>query len=235
MTALTSPASEAWIAPEVWQHHPDYVAVLVTATGLIPGPSSHHSEALLQRAEQEATAVIGDGAAHDLPEVAAWREAYLSFGVRHRQARSSVESLMRRAGTGLPRIDRLTDVYNAISVLHRMPIGGEDLTGYVGPARLVVASGDEPFDTTADGETVTQNPTPGEIVWRDEAGVTCRRWNWRQCVRTRLTERTTDALFIIDGLGEDARLRAEVTAAALIESLAVDSPSIVHTTRTLAG
>jgi DNA/RNA-binding domain of Phe-tRNA-synthetase-like protein len=37
-------------------------------------------------------------------------------------------------------------------------------------------------------------------VWCDEAGVTCRRWNWRQARRTQLSEDTTTALFILDAL-----------------------------------
>ncbi|MGA1661907.1 MAG: B3/4 domain-containing protein, partial [Candidatus Nanopelagicales bacterium] len=93
-----------------------------------------------------------------------------------------------------------TDIYNAISVIHRIPLGGEDLDRYVGSPRLVRAVGDEPFDTVADGETVIENPEPGEVVWRDDAGVTCRRWNWRQARRTALTDDTTSALFILDTL-----------------------------------
>lgn len=38
------------------------------------------------------------------------------------------------------------------------------------------------------------------LCWWDEAGVTCRCWNWRQCFRTRITPVTTNAVFIIDGL-----------------------------------
>jgi DNA/RNA-binding domain of Phe-tRNA-synthetase-like protein len=38
------------------------------------------------------------------------------------------------------------------------------------------------------------------VIWRDDAGVTCRCWNWRQCFRTRITSATTNAMFIIDGL-----------------------------------
>jgi DNA/RNA-binding domain of Phe-tRNA-synthetase-like protein len=38
------------------------------------------------------------------------------------------------------------------------------------------------------------------VIWRDDAGVTCRQWNWRQCTRTRITTATTNAVFIIDGL-----------------------------------
>ena len=33
-------------------------------------------------------------------------------------------------------------------------------------------------------------------------GVTCRRWNWRQGVRTRLTESTRRAYFLFDALAE---------------------------------
>lgn len=38
------------------------------------------------------------------------------------------------------------------------------------------------------------------MVWCDGAGVTCRRWNWRQGRRTHLTEQTSSALFILDAL-----------------------------------
>jgi DNA/RNA-binding domain of Phe-tRNA-synthetase-like protein len=115
-----------------------------------------------------------------------------------------------------------------------MPIGGEDLSGYEGAARLVVASGDEAFDTVADGQPTVQTAAAGEIVWRDDAGVTCRRWNWRQCVRTRLTQETTEALFILDGLGPDSCSRAEAAAADLVGRLAVDSPAATFLSRTLA-
>lgn len=223
----------AGIDSAVLTAHPDYTAVLITATDLVPGSSSESSEALLQSAEAFAAQLTEAGDLAELPAIAPWRSAYASFGVKPRQARSSVESLMRRAGSGLPRIDRLTDTYNAVSVLHLTPIGGEDLAGYVGAPRLAIATGDEPFDTVADGEPLVDHPDPGEVVWRDEFGVTCRRWNWRQCVRTRLTTATTDALFIIDGLGTDSRPRALECADALIAQLALDSPAARFRTRVL--
>lgn len=36
-------------------------------------------------------------------------------------------------------------------------------------------------------EPAVEHPRPGEVIWRDDAGVTCRQWNWRQCTRTRIT------------------------------------------------
>ena len=137
--------------------------------------------------------------------MAAWRLAYQAFGAKPKRTRPSVEALLRRVATGLPRIDRLTDIYNAISVRHLLPVGGEDLVMYHGPARLARAAGDEPFDTMRDGQPVTEQPEPGEVIWRDDDGVTCRCWNWRQCVRTRITHATTSAVFILDGLAELGR------------------------------
>lgn len=201
----------AAISPEVVELRPDYRALLMVATGLRGGPSDEHSDAALRRAEASVLSRLAGDPPESLPEVAAWRSAFLAFGVKPRQARSSVESLMRRVATGLPRIDRLTDLYNAVSLEHLVPIGGEDLAGYVGPPQLVRATGDETFDTVADGEPTTVSPDPGEVVWRDDLGVTCRRWNWRQCVRTRLHPGTSQMLVIIDGLApltSDALLAA---------------------------
>ena len=67
--------------------------------------------------------------------------------------------------------------------------------------RLAFASGAEPFDG---GDP----PRAGEVVWADGAGVTCRRWNWRQGRRTRLELDTTRAYFLFDALPvfEDAAL-----------------------------
>ena len=232
---LSAVLGQAWVDPGVTDRHPGYVAVLVAAAGLVPGPSDDAGDAALREAEAATAARLEGREPHELPEVAVWREVFASFGVKPREARSGVEALLRRASTGLPRIDRLTDVYNAVSVLHLMPLGGEDLAHYAGPARLVVAAGDEPFDTVANGEPVVHTAAPGEVVWRDDLGVTCRRWNWRQCVRTRLTQTTTQALFVVDGLGPDAGSRAQAAAADLAERLAAGSPGATFVQRVLGG
>ena len=74
----------------------------------------------------------GEGAIEELPHIAAWRDAYQAFGAKPQRTRNSLEALTRRAVDGLPRVDRLTDLYNAISVLHQIPVGGEDLDHYDG-------------------------------------------------------------------------------------------------------
>jgi DNA/RNA-binding domain of Phe-tRNA-synthetase-like protein len=201
----------AHVDPSVLELRPDYRALLLTVEGIVPGPSDDASEALLQQAEAAARAALVGQAVEDLPHVAAWRDAFRSFGAKPQRTRSSLEALLRRADAGLPRVNRLTDVYNAVSVLRQVPLGGEDLDRYSGPPRLLRAGGDEPFDTVSGGAPVVEHPEPGEVVWTDDAGVTCRRWNWRQARRTALTDDTAAALFILDAL---APLDDEALAAA---------------------
>ena len=209
----------ACVDAEVFALRPDYRSLLLAVDGLVPGPGDQASDALLQAAEAAASQALGGGPAEQLPHVAAWREAYRAFGAKPKCTRNSLEALLRRAASGLPRVNRLTDIYNAVSVLHQIPLGGEDLTRYAGPPRLVRAVGDELFDTVADGIAVTDHPDPGEVVWCDDAGVTCRRWNWRQARRTQLREDTSTALFILDALdpvtGEALQAAADDLAARL--------------------
>jgi DNA/RNA-binding domain of Phe-tRNA-synthetase-like protein len=148
----------------------------------------------------------------DHPHLLAWREAFRSFGVKPKRAVCSAEALISRGE--LPRINPLVDRYNAVSVRRAVPVGGEDLEHVVPPVRLVFAAGGEPFDG---GDP----PRAGEVVWLDAAGVTCRRWNWRQGVRTRLTAETTRAYFLFDALPvfDDAALaEAMEDLAALLRS-----------------
>lgn len=184
----------------VFELRPDYRAMLVAVVGLTPGPSDEVSDDLLREAEAVARERLGGQTADQDPHVAAWRDAYRAFGAKPQRTRNSLEALLRRVDSGLPRINRLTDLYNAISIRHGIPLGGENLDRYVGAPHLLRATGEEPFDTVSSAEPVIEYPDPGEVVWCDRVGVTCRRWNWRQAQRTQLSDATTSALFILDAL-----------------------------------
>jgi DNA/RNA-binding domain of Phe-tRNA-synthetase-like protein len=166
---------------------PGYRAGVIAASGLVNGPS---------------VPVAVEPAPLDHPHLLAWREAFRAFGAKPKRYQCSAEALIRRADE-FPRINRLVDLYNAVSVRWAVPVGGEDIDRVVGTVRLRFAGDDEVFDG---GDP----PKPGEVVWADDEGVTCRRWNWRQGVRTRLTESTSRAYFLFDALPsfDDASLVA---------------------------
>ena len=64
----------------------------------------------------------------------------------------------------------------------------------------MVAQGGETFDTAQNGEPKAEMNDPGEVIWRDDRGATCRRWNWRQGVRTRLDSGAQTMWFILESL-----------------------------------
>lgn len=214
------------VSDEVRALAPGFSHVAVEAHGLVNGPSSVDSSALLDDAARRLAARLGGRAPHEDPHMAAWREAYTAFGAKPSRTRNSAEALARRAlaDGGLPRINLLVDLYNAVSVARLIPVGGEDTDRIRGGMRLVRATGDEPFATMAGGEEAVEHPETGEVVWRDDEGVTCRRWNWRQGVRTRLTEASVNALFLFEVMGPVAGGRAAAAAAELAESLEKLSP-----------
>jgi DNA/RNA-binding domain of Phe-tRNA-synthetase-like protein len=185
------------VEAEVFARNPGYVAVVLVARGVENGPTDAGSDRALREAEAH---LRGRGLARaaDAPQIGAWRAAFGAFGAKPSRYPCSAEALAARVlrGDPLPRVNRLVDHYNAVSVRHLVPVGGEDLDSLVGGLRLVVADGSERFDAP-DG---VQHPEAGEVVWRDDIGVTCRRWNWRQGTRTRLTEGTTRAFFVFDRL-----------------------------------
>lgn len=228
--------ARATIGDDVARLRPDYRVLLIAVDGL---PASHNddaaSEGLLVRAEKTAVEALAATPLEETPHVAAWREAYRAFGAKPQRTRNSLEALLRRAEGGLPRVNRLTDIYNAVSVIHQVPLGGEDLNAYVGSPQLIRATGTETFDTSANGEAVIEHPDPGEVVWVDDAGVTCRRWNWRQARRTQLTPGTTAAVFILDALAPITDDQLTATGGELIQHLRSLNPDLRVATRLVAA
>lgn len=223
-----------WIATstvdaEIFDRWPGYRVPLLAADAVDVTGLASTADRLIDEAVTYAHSL--DPTALD-PHVSHWQEAYREFGVKPRVGRVSVDALTRRAvsETGLSRINVLVDIYNAISVLHQVPIGGEDLDRYEGPARLHRALGHEPFLTKADGAPIIDHPDAGEPVWVDDEGVTCRRWNWRQTTRTAIKPDTTRVGFIIDSLDAPDHTRSEQAALQLAEILGADLARTIDAT-----
>ncbi len=89
------------------------------------------------------------------------------------------------------------DIYNAISLKYALPLGGEDIDAFQGDLRLCITEGGDAFLPL--GEGAQDDPTlPGELAYLDDAGAVCRCWNWRDGVRTALTDNTRNAFLIVE-------------------------------------
>lgn len=81
--------------------------------------------------------------------LAAWADVFRKFGAKPQRTPCSAEALRKRVlrDGGMPGIDPVVDLYNAVSLQYAIPVGGENLAAYVGTPRLTMADGTERFDT----------------------------------------------------------------------------------------
>ena len=98
------------------------------------------------------------------PLISPWRSAYSDFGAKPSKYNSSVEALMKRVlkGNSVPRINKLVDLYNYLSLKHLIPMGADDTDKVEGDIKLAIAKGDEKFIPL--GSKKTENPEKGEGV-----------------------------------------------------------------------
>lgn len=188
------------ISPKIIEKHPEYKALVIYARNLDNKASDEHSTKLLREAENKQRQAFGSEKASSHPYIAAWRNAYKSFGAKPSKYLCAAEALLSRTlkGQDLPTINQMVDLYNALSISYLLPIGGEDWDCLKSDLTLKFATGEEPFIIYQGGQEVIDYPKAGEVIWADSAGVTCRRWNWRQCHRTALTVNTRNAYFVLD-------------------------------------
>lgn len=159
--------------------------------------------ALLDRANVRAERFLTSDTISENAPVKAWREAYRAFKTK-KGARCSIENLLKRVLKGKPvgSITPAVDIYNAISLTYALPVGGEDIDAFVGDLRLGITEGGDPFVPL--GEDEHDDPTlPGELCYRDDAGAVCRCMNWRDGVRTALTDTSKNAFLVIECVEPD--------------------------------
>ena len=187
------------INEKIFEFFPDLILGVIVAKNI--NNQEYNPEIGQKLAEQEKLLpqnILGELREH--PKIAAWREAYRKFGAKPKNYPPSVEALAKRVlkGHSLPRINKLVDLYNIISLKYLVPAGGENLDKTIGDIHLTIADGDEEFIPI--GENESRPPKSGEVIYKDERGVICRRFNWRESERCKFTEETKNAILIIEGL-----------------------------------
>ena len=154
-------------------------------------------ENMILNAEKEAMNYLENVNFSDNEVIKVWRDAFKKFKTK-KDARASIEALLKRIynGNHLGTINPLVDIYNSISLSYALSCGGEDIDKFVGDIRLTKAVGNENFITLGSNESA--QPYEGEIVYKDDKGAICRCLNWRESVRTMLTENTKNAILCME-------------------------------------
>ncbi len=189
------------VHPEIFERFPGVRIGIVVAEGVDNTGDTTAMEPDLRRAEESLRQAFADTPVIEHPNIACWREAYREFGAKPKKYPSSIEAMTRRVlkGDSIPSISSLVDLYNTVSLSHILPVGGEDLDRIEGPLTLRFAGEDEP-EVSLLGRPEPQAPTPGEVIYADDVGAVCRRWNWREAARTCITTETRNAILVIEAV-----------------------------------
>lgn len=166
---------------------------------VVVGVADEGLEAFKASVVEDAIESFGSEPVTSHPNVRSWREMYRGFKAKPGDYRPSAEALLRRAikRKGLPGINAAVDTYNAVSVRHRIPMGGFDMDGVQGTIRLRFSEGGESFMPL--GASDPEETYPGEVVYADDARILTRRWNYRDCDETKITEGTRAFIMFVDG------------------------------------
>lgn len=187
------------LAPDFLELFPEATIGIAVVRGIDNRVDDPEIWPMLETEIDRAVAALEGQEISQYPAVVPWRAAFAKFGVKPSKYRSSIESMLRSAQAGRLRpIEPLVDLYNTISLRHQLPVGGEDLEKIVGDIQLTRAHGDEFFVPL--GAAAPEPPPPGAVIYRDDEGVICSCWNWREADRTKLTAATTDAVLVIESV-----------------------------------
>lgn len=191
------------IEDDFWELFPNAKIGIITCNGIDNTIKDENQyKDMISQGEKEALNHLPNEEFSNNEVIKVWRDAFKKFKTK-KGARSSIEALLKRVSTGkeLGTINPLVDIYNSISLKYAMPCGGEDMDKFIGDIRLTKATGDESFITL--GSDKSEPPYEGEIVYKDDEGAICRCWNWRESVRTMLTEDTKNAFLCIELVDEN--------------------------------
>ncbi len=189
------------IANTIFDEFPDAFFGVVILHDIDNSKDKPEITEMLRQVEASLPSKFGNIPVIEHPHISNWREAYRKFGAKPKDYPSSIENLTRRvlSGAKISHINNLVSLYNTISLKYILPVGGEDLDKIVGDIYLTRAGNNEPAIFLL-GEKEARAPKEGEIIYKDEVGAICRRWNWKEAERTKLTQETRNAFLVIECL-----------------------------------
>ncbi|WP_300369887.1 B3/4 domain-containing protein [Brachyspira sp.] len=149
-----------------------------------------------------------------------YRDAFQKLNINPNKFMCSIEALLTRISNkkGMPEINSIVDLVNAVSIKYKLPMGAHDLDSMNDKDFYVrySSNGDTflPF-----GESNKENVDKNELVYAVSNEVRTRRWIWRQSEYGKITENSSNIIFPIDafiGINDDKAIKARDELAELL-------------------
>lgn len=187
------------VEKEIFEKLPTACFGVVVAKGI----DNHHPypeiDRLLEAAIAAAAEKFEGKKVKEEPAILPYRQAFSALSINPNKYMCSIEALFTRIakGKGMPHINPVVDLGNAVSLKHTLPMGAHDLSGAGGDICVRLS---KPGDTFLPfGSDEEEAPDAGEIVYAVGSEVRTRRWTWRQSEHGKIEEDTSYVFFPIDG------------------------------------
>ncbi|MFC1616354.1 arginine--tRNA ligase [Patescibacteria group bacterium] len=190
------------IDSQIFENFPDFKVGVIVIKGFSNSKRRSDVESLLRGISAQRSREFIKKDIHHEEKIYVWEHAYQKFNIDPNKKKPSVAALLERVteAEDIPHINALVDLYNYFSLKYLLPIGSEDLDWLCGDLKLTVTHGGEAFRPI--GSIDVKTAKANEIAYMDDGGITCRYWNYRECERTKLTEKTVNAAILVEDLSK---------------------------------
>ena len=187
------------VEKEIFEKLPNACFGVVMAKGIDNRKAYPEIDRLLDESITAAAQRFEGKKVKEEPNILPYREAFRALGINPNKYLCSIEALFTRIakGKGMPHINPVVDLGNAVSLKYTLPMGAHDLGGSSEDICIRLA---QPGDTFLPfGGEAEETPDSGEVIYAVGHQVRTRRWTWRQSEHGKITPESTDIFFPIDG------------------------------------
>jgi len=190
------------VEKEIFEAYQDLKIGVILVKGLNLTRASSSVQSLLRGISAQRGREFAEKDVREHPRVAVWDSAYGNFGINPKKYPCSISALLERVKNQkeIPHVNSLVDLYNYYSLKYLLPIGGDDMDWLCGDIKLAFTKGGEAFRPM--NSINVEEAGEGEVAYMDRGGITCRYWNHRDCERTKFTNKTVNAMLLVEDMSK---------------------------------
>lgn len=192
-----------YVTEKVFEKMPDVVFGLVSVKGVDNSKGYDFIDTMLDESIASCEAYFEGKVVKQEKELLPYREAFQKLGINPNKFMSSIEALLTRIAKkkGMPHINAVVDLGNAISLKYYLPVGAHDLNTMDGEFCVRTATAEDTF--LPFGAEEREPVDLDEVVYATGTKVRTRRWIWRQSEEGKIGADTSELLFILDGFAQN--------------------------------
>lgn len=186
------------VSKEVFKKMDNVCFGIVAAKGINNEKNAEVTE-LLKNSIESTEIKFQDKRVKEVEEIVYYRDSFMKLGINPNKFMSSIEAIITRVAKkkGLPNINSIVDLGNAVSLKYLVPLGAHDIDSAEEDIYLRFSRKGDIFIPF--GENEAECLEDGELIYAVGNKVKTRRWIWRQSEQGKITKESKNIFFPIDG------------------------------------